>query len=80
MYPPFHRLPRSAGFRACSYQNDDREVVFHAKGECSHVHHFQLLTDAFIVCDLIVAFGFRVFFRVGGINAVHVSLSGSRQP
>ena len=54
-------------------EDDDVEFAFAAEGEGGRVHDFEVFVQGFVKGDGFVACGGRVFFRVCGINAVHIS-------
>ena len=53
-------------------EDDDVEFTFAAEGEGGRVHDFEVFVQGFVKGDGFVARGGRVFFRVRGINTVHV--------
>ena len=56
--------------RLVHVENDDRNLVIHAKAEGGRVHHLQPFGQRFGVADLLVALRVRVHVRVAIVNAV----------
>src|SRR5580658_11369294 len=51
---------------------DDRHTVFLGKREGRGIHDLQALIQGLLMAQPIIAFGLRVLFRIGGIDAVDV--------
>ena len=52
-------------------EDDDGQVVFLAHAGGGEVHHLQPACQHFVVRDIVKLLGGRVFFGVGGIDAVY---------
>src|SRR5262249_39443363 len=53
-------------------KHDDRHTVFAGKRESRSVHHLEVLLERLLMTDFVVPLGFRVFLRIGGIDAVDI--------
>src|SRR5260370_26035394 len=58
--------------RSKQFENDDRHLVVHAKGERGRIHYLELLLQGFEVTDLGITFGLWICFRIRVINAIHL--------
>jgi len=60
---------RAAGYSAVMSEDDDGQLVFHAKGKCRHVHGPQVFRDTFwkVIVSKLLSSG---FFGVGKYRCV----------